>query len=259
MRDDVRRAMDLGLDHLGLYHLVMFRGLGTAWSRDASLLAGLPSNEAAAENWLALRQLLLDNGFYQATLTNFERRTFRGLDTRFVYEEKSFRPDRYEMIGFGPTGISFAADPDFRTGLKVLNPGSADLYAAGVARGNGAWDRFFAYEPHDLRIFYLTRRLAALEIDRQEYRALFGADPLADFGREFRALADEGLLELTPHVLRPTPRGMFYADSIAALLAWRRVHARRNCDQPTVAEAHRPPVWTGETTERENSNGFGHM
>ena len=27
MKDDVRRAVDLGLDHLGLYHLVMFAGL----------------------------------------------------------------------------------------------------------------------------------------------------------------------------------------------------------------------------------------
>ena len=29
MRNDVRRAMEIGLDHLGLYHLVMFEGLGT--------------------------------------------------------------------------------------------------------------------------------------------------------------------------------------------------------------------------------------
>src|SRR5205807_6346903 len=55
MRDDVARAVDLGLDHLGLYHLVLFRGLGTAWSHDRELLARLPSNEQAAEHWLALR------------------------------------------------------------------------------------------------------------------------------------------------------------------------------------------------------------
>ena len=55
MRLDVRQAMRIGLDHLGLYHLVLFRGLGTAWSRDPALLAGLPTNEQAAEHWLALR------------------------------------------------------------------------------------------------------------------------------------------------------------------------------------------------------------
>ncbi len=43
MKQDVEQATAIGLDHLGLYHLVMFRGLGTEWSKDASLLAGLPS------------------------------------------------------------------------------------------------------------------------------------------------------------------------------------------------------------------------
>src|SRR5690606_19976551 len=45
MRDDVRRAIDIGLDQICLYHLVMFRGLGTVWSRDKALLSSLPNNE----------------------------------------------------------------------------------------------------------------------------------------------------------------------------------------------------------------------
>ncbi len=73
MHRDVEQAMSLDLDHLGLYHLVMFRGLGTAWSRDPAMLAGLPTNEQAAENWLGLRRQLLEGGFVQTSLTNFER------------------------------------------------------------------------------------------------------------------------------------------------------------------------------------------
>ena len=38
MKDDVRRALDIGLDHLGLYHLVLFRGLGTPWADDDDML-----------------------------------------------------------------------------------------------------------------------------------------------------------------------------------------------------------------------------
>ena len=55
MEDDVDRAVDIGLDHLGLYHLVLFAGLGTEWSRDPALVAALPTNEDAAVNWLVLR------------------------------------------------------------------------------------------------------------------------------------------------------------------------------------------------------------
>ena len=51
----------------------MFAGLGTEWSRDPALVASLPTNAAAAENWLQLRELLLESGFNQTTLTNFEQ------------------------------------------------------------------------------------------------------------------------------------------------------------------------------------------
>src|SRR5262249_29261012 len=67
MRKDLARGVEIGLDHIGLYHLVMFAGLGTEWSRDPALVSSLPSNEVAEANWQELRQWLLDRGFYQAT------------------------------------------------------------------------------------------------------------------------------------------------------------------------------------------------
>jgi coproporphyrinogen III oxidase-like Fe-S oxidoreductase len=123
---DVEQALRIGLDHLGLYHLVLFRGLGTSWSRDPEMLAGLPTNEQAAEHWLRLRELLLEHGFVQTTLTNFEQARYQGDDRRFLYEELSFRSERHDMIGFGPGAISFAADRSFTGGLKLLNPDEAD-------------------------------------------------------------------------------------------------------------------------------------
>jgi coproporphyrinogen III oxidase-like Fe-S oxidoreductase len=240
MQRDIDRADALGLDHLGLYHLVLFRGLGTPWSRDPAMLAGLPGNETAGENWLDLRGRLLARGFVQTTLTNFERREFVGDDRRFVYEECSFRPARFDMLGVGPGAISFAADPDFLGGLKLLNPDSAADYTAAVERSAVAWDRYFDYDRADLQVFYLTRRLAALHIERREYRALFGSDVLADMAGELRAAAAEGLIEVNDDAIRPTPRGMFFADTVASVLAHRRVLNRRQ-------------------GRRANDNTYGHM
>jgi coproporphyrinogen III oxidase-like Fe-S oxidoreductase len=228
MGQDVEHAVRIGLDHLGLYHLVLFRGLGTAWSQDPALLAGLPTNEQAAGHWLKLRELLFNCGFVQTTLTNFEQAHYRGNDRRFLFEELSFQADAYDMAGFGPGAISFAAAVPFTYGLKVLNPDAAEAYVAAVRSRRPPWDRYFEYDSTDLRIFYLTRRLAGLEIDRRHYARLFGTDPMADFPGAFSALLEEGLVEVTPTAVRPTPRGMFYADSIAALLAWRQIDARRN-------------------------------
>ena len=248
MRDDVGRAIEIGLDHLGLYHLVMFAGLGTEWSRDPALVASLPANPVAARNWLELRSLLHEQGFYQATLTNFERREFLGQARRFVYEELSFQPDRYDMIGLGPTGISFAGSG--QTAVKVINPDSASAYVEAVSRGGATcWDRAFAYAPRDLRVLHLTRSLSALRIDRHKYQGFFGTDPLDDFSREFEALEQEGLVLVTDDAIEPTGLGMFYADSIAGLLSWNQVQGLRN----------RQGQVGSPKASRANSNARGHM
>ena len=243
MRDDVRRAIDIGLDHLGLYHLVMFAGLGTPWSRDPALVGSLPTNKEAADNWLELRGLLQDLGFDQTTLTNFERREFRGNDRRFVYEELGFRPDQYDMIGFGPTGISFTDAG--QVAVKVINPDGASEYVSAVGQGRPTWDRAFVYDPGDLRVLHLTRRLAALRIERIDYEVFFGSDPVDDFPREFEALQWEGLVYVTQESIEPTATGMFYADSIASLLSWKLLQMHRN----------------GQNVDfvRGNDNGRGHM
>jgi coproporphyrinogen III oxidase-like Fe-S oxidoreductase len=248
MRQDLGRADAIGLDHLGLYHLVLFRGLGTPWSRDPNLLAAVPSNQQGADNWLTLRDDLRSRGFHQTTLTNFERAEFAGDDRRFLYEEFSFQPERFDMLGFGPSAISFAADREYRGALKVLNPDGSAAYLAAAAATETVWDRYYDYGLHDLRVFHLTRSLAALAIDRPRYRGLFGTDPVDDFAREFAALAAEQLVEIGPRSIRPTPRGMFFADSIAALLAWRQVRAVRSRQRSAAAR-----------TNGGNDNGVGYM
>jgi oxygen-independent coproporphyrinogen-3 oxidase len=245
MGHDLAQAVAIGLDHVGLYHLVLFRGLGTVWSRDPKMVLGLPSNTVAAENWLALREQLLNGGFVQTTLTNFERDCFRDDPRRFVYEEFSFQPFRYDMLGFGPGAISFTSDRTARSGLKVLNPEGAANYIAAVHAGGPAWDRYFDYDSADLRVFYLTRRLAALAIDRRDYVRVFGHVAETDFGAALETLLDEGLLEAKLGAFRPTPRGMFYADSIAALIAWRQIQAHREVLDAGVREF--------------NDNGHAHM
>jgi oxygen-independent coproporphyrinogen-3 oxidase len=247
MKADVRAAVDLGLDHLGLYHLVLFAGLGTAWSKDPAMIAALPTNEEAADNWRELRDLLFDLGFYQTTLTNFERQELRGNDRRFIYEELSFRPDRFDMLGFGPTAISYAGSGS--GAVKVMNPDAASDYAAAVAQNRPAWNRAFRYDPRDLRVLHLIRRLSALRIERSGYHMFFRSDPLDDFPREFEAIEKEGLIQIYEDTIEPTPRGMFYADSIAGLLTWRR-QVQRESDQKLFRRTQR---------ERADHNAYGHM
>jgi coproporphyrinogen III oxidase-like Fe-S oxidoreductase len=227
MRHDVRRAVEIGLDHIGLYHLVLFRGLGTPWADDDNLLAELPDNERACENWLALREELLGLGFTQTTLTNFERKEYLNQQSRYQYEECSFLPDEYEMLGFGPSAVSYVATPDFGHGIKTMNPTGADDYVASVKRHRRIWNKMFIYRPRDQKVLWLTRRLAALQIERDRYRKLFYVDVVSEYADEIRAMSDAGLIDVTNEMIRPTAKGMFYSDSIAALFANQAIRTNR--------------------------------
>jgi oxygen-independent coproporphyrinogen-3 oxidase len=137
-----------------------------------------------------------------------------------------------------------------------MNPTAAADYQSAVATGKRVWNRAFAYRPHDQKVFWLTRRLAALEIDRKRYRRLFGTDPERDFQHEFDACREAGLVEVTRDAIRPTPKGMFYADSIAAVLASRAIRANRELG-PATTGRDAPKELLCDT--RENANKFAHM
>ncbi len=218
MRDDVLRAIDIGLDQICLYHLVLFRGLGTEWSKDPDMLAGLPDNAHAAEHWLKLREELLNAGFVQTSLTNFERAPVHATPERFLYEELSFQPDCFDMLGFGPSAISFTADPTFQRGWKLVNTESAPAYQQCIAQRGNAWERFFDYGSRDLRVFYLTRRLAALKVELKDYVHHFGSKAMNDFNLWFRAIMQAGLMNKQAMIMTPTAAGMFYADAMASVL-----------------------------------------
>jgi hypothetical protein len=197
-----------------------------------------PRRAARSTGGGALRQWLRGGGFVQTTLTNVERAEFQGEARRFLYEGCSRGPERFGMPRFGRSAIGFAADRGFRRGLKTLNPDSSADYRAAVDRGGRVWDRGPSCGGEDLRVFYLTGRLAKLEIDRRGYQDTFGGGPVTDFSREFQALQAEQLAEVTPEAIRPTPRGMFYADPIAWLLAFRRLRALR---RRRLGAKSRPP------------------
>ena len=95
---------------------------------------------------------------------------------------------------------------------------------------DGRWgpgDLYFPYEEEDLRLLFLTRSLVRLAVSRGTYRALFGHDMTDHFGPELDAIVSAGLGIVEDDAIRLTPRGVFYADAVAGLLASHRSQALR--------------------------------
>ena len=87
--------------------------------------------------------------------------------------------------------------------------------------------------------------MSSLQIDRRRYEAAIGSDVVYDFAQELEALEREGLLKVNDAAVTLTTRGMFFADSVAAVLAHRHLGRGRNGSFPARVNS--------------NDNSGGHM
>ena len=100
----------------------------------AAVLGG--HHERLLQPGTAVRERLLEQGFIQTTLTNFERAKLQGTPRSFRYEPYGFSPETYDVFGFGPAALNIF-DAQFGW-LKTANPEVAGDYLAARARGRTA-------------------------------------------------------------------------------------------------------------------------
>ncbi|MBI1947778.1 MAG: radical SAM protein [Deltaproteobacteria bacterium] len=247
MREDVRRAVELGLDQVCVYHLVLYAGLGTPWSKDPALVAAMPDNEAACQHWLQLRDDLLAAGYVQTTLTNFERCEAHDGPRRFVYEEHSFTPERYDAVGCGLHGISTFLDVGGRRAVKLVRGAPQYLNRWALEPPWTEHDYVFLYDEEDTLLLHVTRSLARARLDLCVVRERFGLDAAERFAGELAACAEAGLVVLNDRELSLTPRGMFFADAVVGLLAAGRAAVVRQhaAGQHTLGLIERRAMYDG--------------
>lgn len=224
---DVEKAIAIGLDQVCIYHLVLFEGIGTAWSKDSRLLKTLPGHKRAMKHWRTAREAMLAAGFEQTTLTNFERADVARSGRGFAYERHSFTPDQYDAVGFGPAAISTFVGDSMSGAVKPANAGDSSDYVAAVRETGNAWAHRFEYSEQDLRLLFVTRSIPSMRVSRPAYRAVFGTDLVGDFSDVLAAVDRQRLVEIDASGLDLTERGMLFADSIAGLFASRRAQQIR--------------------------------
>ncbi|MCL2825645.1 MAG: hypothetical protein FWD57_16755 [Polyangiaceae bacterium] len=226
--NDVRTAIEIGFDQICPYNLVLHKDLGTEWAKDKSMVGSMPDQDTALANWLSIRAALLEHGYVQTTLTNFERSPVAQTPQSFAYERASFDPASYDAIGFGPGAISTFTEHNRRRAAKWMNCVSSAAYTWSMREQKRAVGRYFYYDDiEDLRLLHLTRSFSRLRVSRPPYRAFFGTDPLADFSLHFRVLEEAQLVQTNEREICLTPKGMFFADAVTGLLSHQRVAALR--------------------------------
>lgn len=235
---DIEACIGLGVDQVCAYNLVLSPSHDAPWAKDRAMLSRVPGPDSARTTWLAVRQLLIDSGFVQTTLTNFERKAIVDGPRAFFYERASFDAATWDAIGFGPAAISTFTDRGRRRAIKWSNEGASARYAEGIDARGEAVASSFRYTPTDLRLLHLTRGFAKLSVRRDEYRTFFGTDPREDFGAELGALERAGLVRVDDAAIVLTPEGAFHADAVVGLLAASRVTSLRHEDRGASTAGH---------------------
>jgi oxygen-independent coproporphyrinogen-3 oxidase len=130
------------------------------------------------------------------------------------YLQKSNHWGMQNILGFGAGARSYLWDVDFRNGYSVRSRSSTlDKYLDAVSQGQLPASDGYLMSPEERMI-----KAAALNVhflDRHWYTELFGADPLAVFGREFAVLASLGLCSIEEGQITLTESGNKYRDLIA--------------------------------------------
>ena len=234
---DLNIANEVGFDQICVYHLVLFEGLETEWSKDPTMLAGLPSNPEAAVRWERVCEWMKENGFVQTTITNFERRELFDQNRNFIYEAHEMNLVNHDFIGFGPAGINRFSSVDMCDGYKLLTPSDSGEYLKEMEKcTNGLPVKsLFDYDARDMQILYLTRHIGRSRIDFRLFQQYYGHDVRTAFPRIFPTLDAGDFYEDSG---RLTPRGNTYADSIAGLIAWPKIMEQEIVDR---LKGYRPP------------------
>jgi len=191
-RRDLVRTCELGVSHLSAYELTIEEG-----SRLARAGTSSPASELAVDCWEIAGSVAADFGLVRYEVSNLARPGAECRHNMDVWYGGT-------VLGCGPAACSFdgaarfSNPPDLHRWLRSSHREADVLSPAGRAR------EILAFGLRTVDGWSLSR-----------FRDRTGFDAMALCAGEIRGLAAEGLLVVEPDCLRPTERGLLFADTVA--------------------------------------------
>jgi len=191
-QEDLEKALALNPSHISTYELTVEEG--TPLSRRA-----LPAveEELSVEMWRMAGRILRQAGIRRYEVSNLARPGCQCRHNMDVWHGATY-------LGCGPAAASFDGQ------VRTMNPRDLRRWLAGAP-------------PEEDRLPPLKRAAELLGLGlrtlsgwaRQEFRQRTGMDYAEIRGEALEELAGEGLLKITEDAVRPTERGLLFADHVA--------------------------------------------
>lgn len=217
----VNRVLGLGPEHISAYALSLEHGTPMrAWVYRG--LLPLPDEDLAADMYTWASAALAANGYGQYEISNWAKNNGRPLTAGPDLPDYASRHNvqywrNLPYLGLGAGAHGYAAGQRYAT---VLAP------AAYIARLQSDERRLFPLSPAAAQItpvseadalsetMFMGLRLVREGVAGADFRARFGVELTARYGRELERLAARGLIEWTPERVRLTPAGRLLGNQV---------------------------------------------
>jgi oxygen-independent coproporphyrinogen-3 oxidase len=215
VRDDARRAVDLGTDHLSAYALTLVHlAEEVPMARDRALgRIIVPDDDAQAGMGEIVREELRAGGFVRYEISNYARPA-REARHNLLY----WRGGPYLALGVGASG--FARAEDGRSGVRYSNKRAPEFYLADIDNGlRPEKER----EEVGMRDIFLERLFTGLRLveglDLAALDALCGTNASTRHAARLTRLSADGFLRWDGRRVALTDRGLDMHTAIATDLA----------------------------------------
>ncbi len=208
-RRQLQGLLDLRPDHISLYGL-------TLSARCALRRAGyLPvSDDLMAEMLEEGREMLAQAGVLQYEVSNFARNSRRSMHNMLIWQGGA-----YLGLGASAHSMLYAGAETYRS----ANPALTKYLRAKVQLTHplpapaGALEERISGASARHEVMFLGLRTAD-GVDRAFFRRRFGEDPLDHYEMALEQLVSGGLVSISRERIRPTPKGLWFADELALRL-----------------------------------------
>jgi oxygen-independent coproporphyrinogen III oxidase len=196
--EDLKRAVDLGPQHLSSYHLSL--------KPAHPLYAALPNSDRAADLYESVLNFMDANSFYQYEISNFSRPEKACLHNLLYWEGGDF-------LGIGPSAASrFFWEGRFH---HRKQPSDLKMYENWVTAGEAPQFDKTSHSQTVLEATFLELRCnAGVDLDlfarRYEYQL--------ENAKRFPLFLEKGLIQKDGRRLKLTERGRLLADSVTSEL-----------------------------------------
>ncbi len=198
----LRRAVELGAEHLSCYGLTLEENTPLATAVKAGRLV-FPAEKEAARMFVQGGELLESHGYMQYEISNYAR---MGLYSR----HNSGYWQQAEYLGLGPGAASTLG------GRRWTNPSDLRRHMQVVAAGNYEQNAEIITPRIALHEMIMLSLRTVRGLDLKKYRELTGQVFCKRFEKELASLHARGLLQVRNNRLRLTRTGMLVSDAIIA-------------------------------------------